>query len=460
MNLKFVEYFRENFFQNESELKLFINSLTKNLTKTLRVNTSKISIKDLKERLSNIWYELKSTFQENVFYIEKNEQFDNLERRLWFSIEHLLWFFYIQELWASSSVYYLSGWKIDKKNYLILDMAASPGWKTTQLAEYYPNSFIVANEFDKNRTPQLIANIDRMWLENYWITNYNWQFLWRYKELFDKILLDAPCSWEWTWFKSLEALKYRNIKNVKKMGDLQKKLIEAWFNALKIWWEMLYSTCTMNKIENEWVIKYLEEKYPGSFEILFEKRFWPHIDETWWFFVCKIKKLSSIGYKSSEKKLIFNDKIEKLNKKDYQIIYDYSDNLWINFRYYNLLKYNNEIISIWKIIWNSENPYEKINKILYFFKLGKKIWHIKDNVFIPNYYIGRDFWDLKLEKYLIENEQELDNYLRGFEIWNNIQLKNSRKYLQIKFKWINIWLWEINEQWTIKNLFPKIWMRK
>jgi len=460
MNLKFADYFRENFFQDEEEWQLFLNSLTKNLVKTIRVNTSKISIKALQKRLSSIWYILKPTFQDNVFYIEKDENFDNIERRLGFSLEHLLWYFYIQELWASSSVYYLSEWKIDNAGYLILDMAASPGWKTTQLAEYYPNSFIIANEFDKNRTPQLIANIERMWLENYWITNYNWQFLWRNKEIFDKILLDAPCSWEWTWFKSLEALKYWNIKNVKKISDLQKKLIEAWFNTLKVWWEMLYSTCTMNKIENEWVINYLKEKYPNSIEILFEKRFWPHIDETWWFYVCKIKKVSSIEYKSSEKIVLFNDKIEKLGKKDYELIYKFFEWVWIDIKNYDLLKYNNEIITIWKIKKDFINPYEEVSKKLYFFKLWKKIWSIKNNDFIPNYYTWRDFWELNIQKYIIKDEQELDNYLRWFEIWDNLDKNEWEKYIQISYNWVNIWLWETNEQWKIKNSFPKVWMRK
>lgn len=339
-------------------------------------------------------------------------------------------------------------------------MASSPWWKTTQLAEYYPNSFIVANEFDRNRTPQLIANIERMWLENYWITNYNWQFIWRQKEIFDKILLDAPCSWEWTWFKSLDTLKFRNLKNVKKISDLQKKLIEAWFNALKIEWELLYSTCTMNKIENEWVIEFLTEKYPSSFSVEFERRFWPHIDETWWFYVCKIKKLKSIDYKSSDKENICNNKIESLTKKDYQTIENYSKKYWANLENYNLLKYNNEIITIGKITPKWSIAYNEIKNKLYFFKLWKKIWQINNSNFTPNYYLWRDFWKLKIQNYEIKSDQELDNYLRWLEIWENLLACNWDKYIQITYDKINIWLSEINENWKIKNIFPKIWMRK
>jgi 16S rRNA C967 or C1407 C5-methylase (RsmB/RsmF family) len=45
----------------------------------------------------------------------------------------------------------MSGDKIDYSEYTILDMSASPGGKTTQLSEYYPNSIIVANEINKER---------------------------------------------------------------------------------------------------------------------------------------------------------------------------------------------------------------------------------------------------------------------------------------------------------------------
>jgi len=36
----------------------------------------------------------------------------------------------------------------------------------------------------------------------------------------------------------------------------------------------------MNALENEGVVEAIKTKYPGSFEIVFQKRFWPHVDET------------------------------------------------------------------------------------------------------------------------------------------------------------------------------------
>ncbi|MDD2487364.1 MAG: hypothetical protein PHS92_03270 [Candidatus Gracilibacteria bacterium] len=451
MNEKFIEYFRKNFFENEDELKIFLSSLSKHLKKTIRVNTNKIGSDELVERMKNLGYDLNPTFSKNVFYIERGENFDEIERRLGFSLEHLMGYFYIQELGASSSVFYLSDGVVDKKPYLILDMASSPGGKTTQLAEFYPNSFIVANEFSRDRTAQLIANIERMGNENIGITCYNGQFIGRLTETFDKILLDAPCSGEGIGFKAIETLRYWNLKNVKKIADLQEKLFESGLNALKVGGEMLYSTCTMNKIEDEGVVGNIMNKYPGSFEISFEKRFWPHIDNTGGFFVCRIKKLSSIDYRFSPKFELCNEDIKELSNNDRRIIEKFSKEKGLDLENHSLLNYKGEILAM-----KSGNSYKEIQKRLYFIRLGKKIGKIEKGEFTPNYYLGRDFELAKVQKYDIKDQMELDNFLRGMEIGEN--LKDG--IVQIRFDNINIGLGFASNSGRIKNIFPKLWLRK
>ena len=93
-----------------------------------------------------------------MFYIDR----EDTSLALGHTLEHIAGFFYVQELAASSSPFYMSEDVRDDTDYLILDMSASPGGKTTQLAEYYPNSLIVANEIDKSRMRQLHENTDRL----------------------------------------------------------------------------------------------------------------------------------------------------------------------------------------------------------------------------------------------------------------------------------------------------------
>ncbi len=128
--------------------------------------------------------------------MDRRDDFDPIERRLGFSSDHLLGNFYIQELAAAYPVDILANSEIHTESLLILDMAASPGGKTTQLSEYFPNSFIVANEPTRERLPQLMQNLERMGSTNIGITLYPGQLYRHQSELFDLILLDAPCSGE------------------------------------------------------------------------------------------------------------------------------------------------------------------------------------------------------------------------------------------------------------------------
>lgn len=138
----------------------------------------------------------------------------------------------------------------------MLDMASSPGGKTTQLLEHFPNAFVVANEFAKERLSSLIENVERMGTsDRTGITNMNGVLYGALPETFDRVLLDAPCSGEGIGFKAEESLKYWNVKNVKTIARLQEKLFLAGLSALKTGGEMLYSTCTLNRFENEGVLE-------------------------------------------------------------------------------------------------------------------------------------------------------------------------------------------------------------
>lgn len=133
--------------------------------------------------------------------MDRREDFDPFERRLGFSLDHLVGNFYIQELAAAHPVDILADSQISGEEFLILDLAASPGGKTTQLAEYYPKSWIIANEPTRERIPQLLQNLDRMGTPNVGVTLYPGQYWKHVPETFDRILLDAPCSGEGTLYK-------------------------------------------------------------------------------------------------------------------------------------------------------------------------------------------------------------------------------------------------------------------
>jgi len=412
MKKDFIDYIRNEFDFSQDEINNFENACSMPLKKSIRVNTNKISVENFKKLVWEKWWKLTDTcLWKNTFYIDRAE---DLDIALWNTVEHLNGFFYIQELAASSSPFYMSGDKVDKNEYLILDMSASPWWKTTQLSEYYPNSIIIANEINKQRLKWLFVNLDRMSSSNVLVTNYDWRFFREYLEKFDKVLLDAPCSWEWTAYKTDDSLKYWNIKNIKSIAKLQLSLIDSALKTLKVWWELVYSTCTLNRIENEWVIDLVMQRYADCLEIvpLFTKseiisewekknfvRNWPHINGTWWFFVAKIKKIKSFDIENPKeinsrdmffwKDLEKNNKYikqkdvvqnyEKLSSKDMKMILKFiEDNFSYSLKEKKFFRYKDEIFIF-------DQNIDFLWKDLFFYKTWIKIWELKKGIFVPNF---------------------------------------------------------------------------
>jgi len=444
MKKDFIEYIKNEFAFSDLEIKEFEKALKMPLKKTIRVNTNKISIDDFKKiAKKNNWTLTKTLLWKNIFYIDRENA---KEIALWNTIEHIWWYFYIQELSASSSPFYMSWDKIDKNEYLILDMSASPWWKTTELSEYYPNSLIVANELDKQRLKWFFSNLDRMSSLNVVATNYDGRFFKQIPELFDKVLIDAPCSWEWTAFKTDDALKYWNLKNIKTISKLQFWLLESAIKTCKVWWEIVYSTCTLNKIENEWVIEKILKKYNNQIEILplwdknSFKRNWPHLSFSGWFFVAKIKKIASLNQKNFQTKQI-RQNIEKVSNTDLKKIKEFFEN---NFSF----DISNYYVYSYK--WEIQITNKSLNKIwdkLFLYKIWVNIWNIKDWEFIPNFYA----WTFeKFQKNIIElDKKQIDQLLAWYEI--DLDLKDW--YYQIISNSILIWIAKQKNK-KLKSLIP------
>lgn len=175
---------------------------------------------------------------------------------------------------------------------IILDMCAAPGGKTTQLADYFPDALVIANEVNRTRTPQLFDNLDRMGYDNIAVVSCDGRFFQNFPEFFDAVLLDAPCSGEGTAFRDGAVIDHWHEKNIDRIAKLQKQLMETAETVVKPEGFLSYSTCTLNTLENEAVINSsLEREEPILLE-RFRKRFWPHIEHTGGFFASIFQKKS------------------------------------------------------------------------------------------------------------------------------------------------------------------------
>ena len=160
--------------------------------------------------------------------------------------------FYIQEPSAMTAVESMDIQKGDK----VLDLCAAPGGKSSQIAcKLQGSGLLVSNEIIPSRAKILSQNVERMGVRNCVVLNESPDSLSRrLKGVFDKILVDAPCSGEGMFRKNALAIDEWSLANVENCKQRQLDILECAVKMLKAGGVIVYSTCTFSKQENEEVI--------------------------------------------------------------------------------------------------------------------------------------------------------------------------------------------------------------
>ncbi|MBI2548650.1 RsmB/NOP family class I SAM-dependent RNA methyltransferase [Candidatus Woesearchaeota archaeon] len=296
-------------YQQLTDYPLFEEYSRRFLRRSLRVNTLKRSIAEVKDRLQKEWSLTPIPWCADGFWIDHKGKGEEYRRDIGNTVEHQLGYIYIQEAASMIPPVVLQPTKGD----VVLDVCASPGSKTSQIAAMMENTgVIIANDVSGERLKALGINIQRMGITNTVITLNNGM---RFPQLmFDKILLDAPCSGTGAIRKSFKILTMWNPGMVKRLARVQQKLLERAFALLHDNGVLVYSTCSCEPEENEGVIDtfltnhldaMLEEitlplktspaimEFEGkTYTSKVEKclRIWPQDNDTEGFFVTKIRK--------------------------------------------------------------------------------------------------------------------------------------------------------------------------
>ena len=230
--------------------KILMGMAQKRLT-TLRVNTLRYNIENLIQYFQekNIEYE-KVPWYNNALIIKNIEEKEFKELDIYKN-----GYIYLQSLSSMIPALVLD----PKKGEKVLDLTAAPGSKTTQMSAIMKNEgYILANELDKIRCERLKYNINMQGAKIVEVINGKGEEIGeKYPNTFDKILLDTPCSGEGR-FSILDTNTYKNwsTKQVSELVKIQKQLLESAVKALKQNGIMVYSTCTLNKKENEEILNW------------------------------------------------------------------------------------------------------------------------------------------------------------------------------------------------------------
>lgn len=210
---------------------------------------------------------------------------------------------------------------------LTLDMAASPGGKTTHLvARGLDHGLVLANDSSQGRIPALRIVLQNWGAVNTAISQFpgEWFGPW-FPEIFDRVLLDAPCSMQGLRISESHDLRPVTEKESSSLAKRQTSLLTSALQAVKVGGHVVYSTCTLLPEEDEGVIDAVLSRFGKKVEIQKVQlptsadlagitrngdieytsevagalRLWPHRLGTAGFFACLLRKTEPLDLPSA-----------------------------------------------------------------------------------------------------------------------------------------------------------------
>lgn len=230
--------------KNDVEKNCINSNLRPNLT--IRTNTLKITQKELEKELKAREIDFQETELPNFLILKKQKNIENLDL-------FKEGYFTIQDLSAGLVAAILN----PKENERILDCCSAPGGKTTHIAEIMKNKGIIeAWDIYEHRVKLVEENAKRLGIN---IINTKIQDATEYdknlKEKYDKILLDVPCLGLGVIKRKPDIKWQRKQQDIEEISKIQLEILKKCSVYLKKGGELVYSTCSFLKEENQEIIE-------------------------------------------------------------------------------------------------------------------------------------------------------------------------------------------------------------
>jgi len=269
----------------------FLNSYEQSRTYGLRINQLKLKLDDAIDDLIQTFKLTPVPWCSTGYYYEE-------DIRPGKHPYHMAGLYYIQEPSAMSAVELLD----PQPGETILDLAAAPGGKTTQIAaKMNGQGLLISNEIHPQRAKILAENVERMGIRGAIVTQATPPELSaRFPLAFDRIMLDAPCSGEGMFRKDPSAVEEWSPASVALCASRQWDILQDAIAMLKPGGILAYSTCTFNQSENEEMIARVLNEYP-DIRLKVEKRVWPHLQQGEGHYVAVLERDKQISLNNNEK---------------------------------------------------------------------------------------------------------------------------------------------------------------
>lgn len=435
MHPDYLQHARQSFLSADDEAE-FVASCGLPLRKSIRVNTLKISVEAFTQiALRYGWQITPIPWCSEGFWIDIQD--DNKAHALGNTFEHLQGLFYIQEASSMLPAAALFGETAESETTmtsqpLVVDMAAAPGSKTTQIAAMLNNQgVILANELSASRLKFLSSNLIRCGVTNTLMSHHDavkigdWM-----PQQFDYVLLDAPCGGEGTVRKDFEALKDWSLEKVKQLAQLQKRLILSAYAALKPGGRMVYSTCTLSPEENHQVADYLLENtdaivqpldqlFVGADKVASDKGYLlmlPHQFDCEGFFIACFSKPETAS-KTAPLETIFTSPFVELSAKTKKQVVQYYQQhfgLSLDIDGYQLLQRDKEI-------WLFPDKSKLINSFIKVNRAGLKIAQVFPNKIRSTHEFSRCFGNLAEKQIVVLSKEQFEQFIQGL----NLEVESS-----------------------------------
>lgn len=240
-----------------AQLTAVLQSFTKPRPTTFRVNRLKTTAAELQAELTADGFEVEPVSWYTEAFILRSRSLRELTEHPAYLAGRL----YVQSLSSMIPPLVLA----PQPSESVLDIAAAPGSKTTQMAMMMGNTGqIVANDTSLVRLYKLQANLKMQGVDNVVTRRGLGQALWTdFPGVFDRALVDVPCSMEGR-FNTAKPKTWSNWspKKVKELSLRQRSLLRSAVSATQPGGVIVYSTCTLSPEENEGVIEWILKKEP------------------------------------------------------------------------------------------------------------------------------------------------------------------------------------------------------
>jgi 16S rRNA C967 or C1407 C5-methylase (RsmB/RsmF family)/NOL1/NOP2/fmu family ribosome biogenesis protein len=329
----------------------------------------------------------------------------------------------------------------------VLDLCAAPGGKSTHISSLLTeNDLLVSNEVIQTRVSVLKENLLKWGFPNTIICNNDSRDFAQLGEIFDIVVVDAPCSGEGLFRKDPNATEQWTEDNVQTCELRQKRILQEVIKCVKEGGFIIYSTCTYNPGENEAQVDFLTQNgfksVPFHFDNKLESSFqlMPHTHQGEGFFIALLQKTETLTEDTNEREET-QVKTEKLGTEWKELIKTDVE----------FFKFRNEITAVKPCLLEF---YKQISKPLKVVHLGTGVGTQNQQLIIPSgelvfsQHFNSECWpsiELTLEQAILYIGKQIIPYS-----------SSNKGYVTLTYKNIPIGLGKFAGN-RINNLFPNEW---